>query len=158
MSPSETTDPSDRAGAPQRESLPRTVSFTLLRAVLSAVFLTAAWTKLRDPNGTLIAVYQYQILSWEDSEWFAIGLPWVEGVAGLGLWWRRTRLGANALICAMLAVFMLALGAAFVRKLDIRCGCFGSRESKKNAVSRLVEDALLLGICLPLLRRDARMR
>lgn len=141
-----------------REPLGWTVWYTVLRMLLSGLFLLAAWFKLRDPNGTLIAVSQYQIISWENSQWVALALPWFEAVAALGLWFRRTRLGAHGLICAMLGVFLIALASAFVRKLDISCGCFGSLESNRNAATRLVEDLVLLGFCLPLLRRDGRLR
>lgn len=144
--------------APPREPLPWTVWYTLLRMFLSAIFFTAAWVKLRDPTGTLIAVYQYQILSWENSEWLALALPWFEGVSAAGLWFRRTRLGAHGLLCILLGMFLIALGTAFVRRLDISCGCFGSLEANKNAAARLAQDVVLLGICLPLLRRDARLR
>jgi putative oxidoreductase len=140
------------------ETRRRTALVTGLRMVLSGAFLLAAVTKLRDPNGTLIAVYQYQILSWENSEWFALGLPWFEGVAGLGLWIRRTRLGAHLLAGLMLLIFMTALATALLRKLDISCGCFGSFASNKHMLVRIAEDILLLGICVSLFRRDVRYR
>jgi hypothetical protein len=143
---------------PAAEPLGWTAWYTFVRLLLSAVFFTAAWVKLRDPTGTLIAVYQYQILSWENSEWLALALPWFEGVTAAGLWFRRTRLGAHVLLCGMLAMFLVALAAAFVRRLDISCGCFGSLEANKNAGIRLAQDVVLLGFCLPLLRRDARLR
>jgi hypothetical protein len=142
----------------EREPLRWTAWYTFIRLILSTVFLAAAWMKLRDPTGTLIAVYQYQILSWENSEWLAIALPWFEGVTAVGLWFRRTRLGAHGLLCGLLGMFLIALGAAFIRRLDISCGCFGSLDANKNAAVRLAQDVVLLGFCLPLFRRDARLR
>ena len=147
------------ATAMTRDETPlRTAAYTVLRLCLSAIFLTAAWAKLRDPNGTLIAVYQYHILSWENSEWVSIGLPWFEAAAACGLWFRRTRLGAHALLFVLLGVFLFALGSAFARKLDVSCGCFGSWDSNRNAATRLAQDVVLLGFCLPLFRRDVRLR
>jgi putative oxidoreductase len=140
------------------ETHAQTAVYTLVRICVSGLFLMAAWTKLRDPNGTLIAVYQYQIISWENSEWVSIGLPWFEAVTACGLWFRRTRLGAHALLFAMLGIFLFALASAFARKLDVNCGCFGSWDSNRNVAVRLAEDLVLLAFCLPLFRRDARVR
>jgi uncharacterized membrane protein YphA (DoxX/SURF4 family) len=72
----------------------------------------------------------------------AITLPWIEVLAGfmliVGFWKRPSAL----LIAAMLAVFLVAIGQAVYRHLDIRCGCEGTTGGRKVGTVALVEDGL----------------
>lgn len=124
----------------------------LIQCLFSSVFLSASWLKLQDPNGTLTAIYQYKILSWQASDWLACALPWVEAAAAIGLWVRRVRLGAIFLGSALLLLFIAALLSAWVRDLDISCGCFGTSDVNARVLERLVEDVILLAFYLPLWR------
>ncbi len=128
----------------------------LIQCLLSSVFLAAAWFKLQDPNNTLTAIYQYKILSWEASDWLACALPWMEAAAALGLWARRVRLGAIFLGSALLSLFIAALVSAWIRDLDISCGCFGTGGVGARVRERLIEDVILLAFYLPLWRHHAR--
>ncbi len=124
---------------------------------LSALFLWAGLLKLRDAQGTQIAIYQYKILSWELSGIVATFLPFLEITTAAGLWIPRVRLGAVALCVGLLLVFIGALASAVARNLDVSCGCFGTNTLYATALRRLLEDVVLVGLCLPLWR-DAKLR
>ena len=66
------------------------VLVTMVRLVLGTVFLSAGITKIVDPAGFALAVYNYHILPAWLVNLAAVTLPWIEVVAGvclvLGLW------------------------------------------------------------------------
>ena len=57
----------------------------LLRVVLGVAFVWAAASKLRDPLAFATAVESYQVVGADWARWVALGLPWLELWAGLGL-------------------------------------------------------------------------
>ena len=51
----------------------------VLRIVLGAIFVYAAWTKLKDPWALFaMAIDSYQVLPLRAVEWVARTLPWLE--------------------------------------------------------------------------------
>jgi hypothetical protein len=119
----------------------------LARSALSGIFLAAAVLKLRDPDATLLAVFQYKLISWSASGAVASFLPFVEIAAAVGLWIPRVRLGAALLALSLVVLFMAALGSAVARNLDVTCGCFGTSDLNTTALRRFAEDAVLLALC-----------
>ena len=97
-----------------------------LRLALGGVFLWAGVLKAMAPTALLADVENYRILPDLPSVLIALYLPYLEIVCGLALWCRRLERGAVALMGAMMAVFVIALASAWLRGLDIECGCFGS--------------------------------
>jgi uncharacterized membrane protein YphA (DoxX/SURF4 family) len=84
----------------------------------------------------------------------AITVPWIEIVAGLllvfGVWKR-----ASALVIAlMLVVFIVAIGQAVARGLNINCGCFGTLDGRKVGLIGLAEDAVMLAAAAWLVWRE----
>lgn len=124
------------------------------RILISASFLLAGILKWRDAESALIAVYQYQILSWQASGVLAAVLPFLEITTAIGLWIPRLRLGASTLSVLLYLLFIAALTSAVARNLDVSCGCFGTTDLHATAFRRLLEDAVLLGFGL-LLTTDA---
>ncbi|HWR68500.1 MAG TPA: MauE/DoxX family redox-associated membrane protein [Desulfomonilia bacterium] len=98
----------------------------IMRIALGVVFLYAGLTKIADPAGFALAVYNYHILPAFLVNITAIVLPWVEVIAGaclvLGLWIP----GGALIVSGLLLVFSVALGFNLARGLDIACGCFSS--------------------------------
>jgi putative oxidoreductase len=126
-----------------------------IRAALSMVFVWAGVAKLSAPEYTHMAVFQYQIASWELSEWIAAYLPWLELFVGIGLWIPRLRLGAAVISSCLNVVFLAAIVSAIIRELDITCGCFGAADSGAMLAPRLIQDFVLLVSSLFLLKEDA---
>ena len=133
-----------------RKTSPKILGIAFLRILASLIFLVAGVLKLRDPDGTLVAVYQYKLLSWQASGVLATYLPFLEITTALCLWIPRLRLGASLLSIGLYVLFITALASAVARNLDISCGCFGTTDLYTTAIPRLLEDLVLLATCLPL--------
>jgi uncharacterized membrane protein YphA (DoxX/SURF4 family) len=115
----------------------------ILRLVLGAVFLYAAWTKLRQPWLLFaMSIDSYQLLP----EWavltIARTLPWLELllgvllVAGIGL--RYVTVATSLLLIFFFGVMLRSYG----KGLGIDCGCFGVGEAL--SAKTLVRDGLLM--------------
>ncbi len=99
------------------------------RFALAAVFLAAAYGKLRDPYAFAVSIHAYRLTP---ASWAAIGavaMPAIEVAAALavasGLCWR----GGAVVLIGLLLVFIVGLGQAIMRGIDIECGCFGEGSS-----------------------------
>lgn len=102
-------------------------SRTVVRWVLGVVFLVAGAMKITHPVDFHADLLAYEVpLPDFFLRLVAIALPWLEAICGAALlvnfWPETTRL----LVAAMCLVFVLMLGQAVIRGLDLRCGCFGA--------------------------------
>lgn len=99
------------------------------RLALAAVFLAAAYGKLRDPYGFAVSIYAYRVIPADWAAPAALAMPAIETLASFalltGLLWR----GGSAILGGLLLVFIAALGQAILRGIDIDCGCFGKGSS-----------------------------
>ena len=98
----------------------------VLRMALGAVFVYAAWTKIREPWQIFaMAIAAYDVLP----EWavtgVARGLPWLEMLIGLLLIAGRWRRVSAAAASVLLLVFFGLMIRAYVKGMEINCGCFG---------------------------------
>jgi len=101
----------------------------VLRIALGAIFVYAAWTKLRTPWELFaMSIDSYQLLPLKVVELVARTLPWFELAVGLlliaGFWLRS----AAAAITLLLAVFFGLMVRAYARGMEINCGCFGAND------------------------------
>ncbi len=110
-------------------SKPLRLFLLALRLALGAIFIYAAWIKLREPWMLFaMSVDAYHVLP----QWAVIavarGLPWFELLLGVvlitGMFRRTSSLAASAL----LAVFFGLMVRAYLRGETIDCGCFGPGE------------------------------
>lgn len=118
-----------------------------LRLVLGAVFVYAAYTKLRQSWYLFaLSIDSYQLLP----EWavltLARTLPWLELALGVslvaGLWLRYTSMAA----AAILTVFFSVMIFSYATGKGIDCGCFGVGEAL--SAKTLARDGLLLAAAL----------
>ncbi|HWZ33001.1 MAG TPA: MauE/DoxX family redox-associated membrane protein [Bryobacteraceae bacterium] len=127
----------------------RRIALIVLRAVLGAVFLYAAYTKLREP-WTLFAVSidAYGILPEWAVLFIARTLPWFELALGLvlvaGLWLRYASIAAVSL----LSLFFVMMAVAYAKGLAIDCGCFGPGEAL--SAKTLMRDGTLVAMAAAL--------
>src|SRR5229473_1033953 len=115
----------------------------LLRLALGAIFVYAAYTKLRQ-SWLLFAlsIDSYQLLP----EWGVLALartlPWLEFAVGVlltgGVWLRYTSVAATLL----LALFFGVMVWSYARGAGIDCGCFGVGEAL--SLRTLARDGALL--------------
>jgi uncharacterized membrane protein YphA (DoxX/SURF4 family) len=99
---------------------------TAARLVVGGVFVVAGLLKLPDPAAAVRAVRAYRLLPEALVAPVAFGLPMVEIAVGLALLagvFVRTAAIASAVL---LVVFLVGVGSAWARGLQIDCGCFGN--------------------------------
>jgi uncharacterized membrane protein YphA (DoxX/SURF4 family) len=102
----------------------------MLRIALGAIFVYAAWSKLKDPWALFaMAIDSYQVLPAWAVEWLARTLPWIELLIGalliVGRWMRIS----TAVTSLLLLVFFSLMVRAYVKGIEIDCGCFGPGEA-----------------------------
>lgn len=109
-----------------RGSLAVAVIGWCLRLVLAALFFYAGWVKLLQPADFVQDVLNYQWVEAPLALWIAVTLPPLEMLLAICLLVRTAALPACVLLGGLCTVFCLALLSAWVRGLDIACGCFGA--------------------------------
>lgn len=105
----------------------------VLAVALGGLFVYAGAIKIGDPGVLLADIEGYRLLPYPAAWVAALFLPPFEILCGIALWvpsWRRT---AALILGALMAAFTVALVSAWVRGLDISCGCFGKAESGESS-------------------------
>jgi putative oxidoreductase len=101
----------------------------LVRIMLGIVFLISSYTKLKDPMGFAQAIENYKIFGAFLSRWGAIFIPVLEFILAIflitGIWIKETFITTTALYI----IFDVMIFQAYLRGLDISCGCFGTSHS-----------------------------
>ena len=142
----------------------RKIIVLLLRLIVAGIFLYAGVMKIWDfrhgqsatPDFT-IAIQHFEILPTPElAMLLAVYLPWLEVTAAITLFVKRLALGAATAATGMTIIFLVALGSAWKRGLDISCGCFGKDEVSIHYPSLMLRDGLLLAAALVLVVREAR--
>lgn len=128
----------------------------ILRLALAIVFAGAAATKIAAPGEFHSAIQTYRMLPEALVAPLAVWLPWMELCTAAALLWPRHRRAALWLIFALSVVFMIAIGQAWWRGLDIVCGCFGrpAAVSGPALLNYLLRDLAFLAVAVWLLIRD----
>ncbi|MBM3834016.1 MAG: hypothetical protein FJ403_12250 [Verrucomicrobia bacterium] len=117
---------------------------TVVRVVLGSLLLWAAVSKTANPTEFLAAIYAYQLpLPRTLLQLVAMILPWTELICGFLLLMEKWTESALVCICALMLVFLIATGQAWVRGLTISCGCFDLRifgvQQSESALIKFVE-------------------
>ena len=126
------------------------------RIVLGIVFLYASFEKIRDPGNFASNIQNYQFLPYSITNLFSIFLPWVELYVGTCLILGIFVDGAALLSTGMMVMFIIALGQALARGLDIECGCF-SQEGSLVGLDTLAKDIVWLAMSVLIFRRQEKM-
>jgi putative oxidoreductase len=129
-----------------------------LRLGLGALFIYTGAGKAADPMSFLMNVRSFQILPDPYAAWVAMGLPWLEILAGLALVSGVLVEGGLSCIAGMLGVFLWAFIHSWQRGLDVNCGCFGKQDAATDYTQAILQDALLLTVTLALLIHRGRRR
>lgn len=117
----------------------------IARWAIGGVFVLSALGKIGDVVWFAQQVHNFRIAPLWAENGIALALPWVELVAGVALLiGPRARAGAVVAFACM-AVFTLAVAAAWARGLDFRCGCFGKAVASTVGASKFFEN---LGLTL----------
>jgi len=142
----------DRVAAWRRVGPPLAWAF---RVALGVIFIVAAAPKLAQPDAFAWSIAHYRLVPDELINALAICLPWIELTAGVALVLGVAIRANLALVAAMLAVFIGAIGSAMARDLDISCGCFATGANAAAMThATLTWDIIWLAMTLFALRFD----
>ena len=132
----------------------------LTRLILAAVFVSAALPKIYSPEDFARAIIHYRVTGLIFSAWIALFLPWFELVAGFGLLLLPLKRASGFALAALLLLFIMMHTQAWIRGLEIACGCFGEypteSPSATNYVWLITRNGLLLVGCCAILLQDLR--
>jgi uncharacterized membrane protein len=103
----------------------------IIRFALGAVFIYAGITKLVDPKAFAKIISQYDLVPESLLAPVAIGLPVLEVLAGIGLFFAVR--GSLSVTLGLLVTFVCVLWYGILKNLDIDCGCFSPLELKSQA-------------------------
>ena len=135
-----------------------TASILALRLGLGALLVTAGVLKLRSPALFATEIANYQLLP-SLAPYLAATLPTLEIVVGAGLilfplTWRRA---ATAVAVTLFGTFSIAVGSAYLRHINIACGCFGDASGPITTLTLVRNLVLLVGAAaLSLMERPHR--
>lgn len=138
-------------GVEAREEKAVNLFLSLIRLLLGGLFLFSGASKALDPMGFAQAIESFRILPYLPAVLLAFYLPYLELLCGACLLLRRLTTGSLLLILGMTLLFAAAILSAWVRGLEIRCGCFGSLKPTTHYAGLLVRDLLLSAGALTLL-------
>ncbi|MEO8210760.1 MAG: MauE/DoxX family redox-associated membrane protein [bacterium] len=120
----------------------------VLRLIVGGVFVYASFDKLMNQEEFSKAIYNYKLpdVFGIFINFFAIVIPYIELISGLFLIIGIYKRGSSFIISFLLIIFIIALGQAYARGLDINCACFSLEtvNQKSNIGIRIIEDILLL--------------
>lgn len=145
--------------APREERLLWLSLRWLARAVVAAVFVYAGGVKVLNPALFVADIESFHMLPSAAALFVAFFLPWLEIIAGLALLIPSLRWSAGMILLALLLAFMVGIGQAMVRGIDISCGCFGGDGSATAPIPLLLRDvALIVGTLIAMgpLRRQRK--
>lgn len=118
----------------------------LSRLALAAIFIYSAYAKLKSPWFVFAAsIDSYRLLPSGVTIWIAKTLPWFELALGV-LLVIGFRVKWVAVACGLLlAGFWLSMLRAYLKGMDIDCGCFGPGE--RISIFTLLRDSLMVILC-----------
>jgi len=100
------------------------------RWLLGALLIWAGAAKLAAPRLFFLALLDYRLPAPDTAlRLIAVTLPWIELLCGLALCIDRWAETVRPLAAALCGAFVVATGQAWLRGLEISCGCFGAKET-----------------------------
>ncbi|MEO7931598.1 MAG: MauE/DoxX family redox-associated membrane protein [Chthoniobacterales bacterium] len=129
-----------------------------LRWLLGGLFVFAGVLKALDPATFADDIANYQLLPWTGAVAGAFYLPWLEIFSGVALVSGVWKSGAIRILLLLMLAFLQALFAAWLRGLNIHCGCFGQALATSNYALLFLRDAAILAGLLWLLWAEWKRR
>ena len=121
--------------------------FFIIKLLIAGIFLFAGISKLINPLAFVDSIDNYRLLPYLFVTFFAIVLPWVEILGAVFILIGKWNKGAALILVMLSFVFLIAVGSALFRGLDISCGCFIAGENAtKIGITKLIENIFLLGM------------
>lgn len=125
------------------------------RLILAWVFIRAGLPKVQDPVAFAASIDAFRMISGRLSLWVAVILPWLELSIGIGLLTPWLRRASGWIIAFLLGIFIALHSSAWIRGLNIDCGCFGESADSPDYHWLILRNLALLSIAFFLLRIDS---
>jgi len=123
----------------------------MLRLGFGMFLIIASIDKIRHPYPFADVVENYRVLGEGLSRWVAVWVPYLEAIVGalliLGIWLDE----AVLMNCSLMGIFLILVTQAYLRGLDIRCGCFFVEGESTIGLMKIVENALFVCFSVVLL-------
>ena len=120
----------------------------IAQLVIGVILLWASLGKIGDMSEFAREVHNFHLAPKWAENLVAMTLPWVELLAGIALVLGvRARAGA-VVTFALMVGFTIAVGAAWARGLDFRCGCFGKASAMTVGPQKFFENVGLTVMAL----------
>lgn len=123
----------------------------IFRLLLAGIFVYAGIVKSIRPDAFLSDIESFRMMPYWMAWLVAFYLPPLEVALGVGLLLRRFLAVSSWLLMGLTGVFIAALVQAWLRGLDVSCGCFGTGAEGVNYIWSIGRDFLIF-LTLLLLR------
>jgi uncharacterized membrane protein YphA (DoxX/SURF4 family) len=118
----------------------------LPRLLIAGIFIFAGVIKVIQPDTFFEDVLNYQLLPRSAAWLIAFYLPMLEMVVGIALLFRPTCRASAWILLLCMILFTTALAFAWVRGLNIECGCFGGLIPASHYGWLLTRNLLLISL------------
>lgn len=128
-----------------------------VRVLIGGLLLVAGLMKASDPARFVTEIERYRMIGPQLSWLAGVYVPWVEILSGAALIfvptaWRRR--GAWCVTLGLYAAFVVFIGSAWWRGLDITCGCFGGASTSPVDALTFTRSLVLLAIAAAGMRAE----
>ena len=115
------------------------------RLILGLIFLLSSIGKLVDLQGSVDAVYGFNIFPLAFARFAGLVVPFIEGLMALGLLFGvLTRLAALGASIMSLSFFLVKAHVLFIQGRQVDCGCFGALMSTMASVTIYMDIPMLI--------------
>jgi uncharacterized membrane protein YphA (DoxX/SURF4 family) len=125
----------------------------LCQAAVGLVFLVAALAKIGDGATFARQIHHFRLVPFGLENLLGITLPWIELVAALAILLRLEPRAGSVVVAGLMGLFVIVVGVAVARGLDIECGCFGTADASRVGTAKLLENLGLLALAVVASRR-----
>jgi uncharacterized membrane protein YphA (DoxX/SURF4 family) len=132
--------------------------YLILRIGFGVILIWASVDKILHPVDFASSVTNYRVLGDGLSRWVAVWIPYLEALTGLllilGIWSDATVM-INGIL---MAVFLILVIQAYIRGLDINCGCFAVKGEAPIGLLKITENVVFTcGACVLIWWRFKRL-
>ncbi|MEJ2635129.1 MAG: MauE/DoxX family redox-associated membrane protein [Calditrichia bacterium] len=120
----------------------------LLRIFFAILFFYSAYSKLAAPLDFAGAIENYQVFGPLAARWIAVFVPMLELLVGFMLLTGLYKQEAFVLTIFLFLIFDVIVLQAYLRGLDISCGCFGESLNASVNFWKITENTVLTLLAL----------